>query len=262
MKQLADQIVLITGAGGGFGRELTAQFVRAGSHVILTDLHAAALPRSVEAIPHACGSVLGTVAADLSTPEGCAALVAAAHTITPHIDILVNNAGLGLSGVIGAVPPGQWERLLQVNLLAPMRLTAAVLPAMIARRSGHIVNMASVAGLVGPPGLSAYSASKFGLRGFSQSLHADVRQHNVDVTVVYPFYARTPILQSPQYGTPPGSLPDWLLYEPEFIVASVLDGVRRRKLHVYPGAIPRWIDLVNRVAPWLLPLVVRAPRAS
>lgn len=150
---------------------------------------------------------------------------------------------------------------MQVNLLAPMRLTAALLPAMTARRSGHIVNMASVAGLVGPPGLSAYSASKFGLRGFSESLHADMRQHNVDVTVVYPFYARTPILQSPQYGPSPGSLPDWLLYEPAFVAAAVLDGVRRRKLHVYSGAIPRWIDLLNRVAPWLLPLVVRAPRA-
>lgn len=93
MKQLADQIVLITGAGGGFGRELTEQFLRAGSHVILSDLHAAALPRSAEAIANARGSVLGTIAADLSTPEGCAALVAAVHTITPHIDMLINNAG-------------------------------------------------------------------------------------------------------------------------------------------------------------------------
>jgi len=262
MKQLADQIVMITGAGGGFGRELTAQFLRAGSHVILTNLHADALPRSADAIPHAHGNVLHTIAADLSTPEGCAALVAAVQTITPHIDILVNNAGLGLFGMIGNVPVEQWERLMQVNLLAPMRLAAAFLPTMIARRTGHIVNMASVAGLVGPPGLAAYSASKFGLRGFSESLHADVQQHNVDVTVVYPFYARTPILQSPQYGPSPGSLPDWLLYEPAFVTAAVLDDVRRRKLHVYSGAISRWIDLVNRVAPWLLPLVVRAPRAS
>jgi short-subunit dehydrogenase len=116
-------------------------------------------------------------------------------------------------------------------------------------------------GADGPPGLTAYNASKFGLRGFSEALHADVRQHNIDVIVVYPFYTRTPILQSPQYGSKQASLPDWLLYEPEFVVAAVLDGVRRRKLHVYPGAIPRWIDVLNRLAPWLLPLVVRAPRA-
>ncbi len=107
MKQLADQIVLITGAGGGFGRELTAQFVRAGSHVILTDLHAAALPRSAEAIPHVCGSVLGTVAADLSTPEGCAALVAATHTITPHIDIAGHrSAGYRPESTAQAPPAG------------------------------------------------------------------------------------------------------------------------------------------------------------
>lgn len=206
--------------------------------------------------------MLGTVAADLSTSEGCAALVAEVQAITPQVDMLVNNAGLGLSGVISDVPQAQCERLVHVNLLAPMRLTAAFLPAMIRRRSGHIVNMASVAGLVGPPGLAAYSATKFGLRGFSEALHADVWQHNIDVTVVYPFYARTPILDSPQYGLQQGNLPDWLLYEPAFVVAAVVDGVRRRKLHVYPGAIPRWIDLLNRVAPWLLPRVVRAPRPS
>ena len=117
MKQLAGQIVLITGAGGGFGQELTGQFLHAGSHVILTDLHADALPRSATAIPHARGSVLGTIAADLSTPEGCAALVAGVQAITPSVDILVNNAGLGMSGVISDVPQAQWERLMQVNLL-------------------------------------------------------------------------------------------------------------------------------------------------
>jgi hypothetical protein len=75
----------------------------------LTDLHADALPRSAEAIPQACGSVLGTISADLSTPEGCAALVAAVHGITPRIDILVNNAGLGLGGVVSNVPQAQWN---------------------------------------------------------------------------------------------------------------------------------------------------------
>jgi short-subunit dehydrogenase len=262
MKQLANQIVLITGAGGSFGRELTKQFLRAGSHLILTDVHADALPCAANVLSDARGSVLGTISADLSTPEGCAALAAAVHTLTPHIDMLINNAGLGLSGVISDVPQARWERLMQVNLHAPMRLSAAFLPAMIGRRSGHIVSIASVAGLVGPPGLTAYSASKLGLRGFSESLHADVRQHNVDVSIVYPFYARTPILQSPQYGPRQARLPDWLLYEPEFVAAAVLDGVRRRKLHVYPGVIPHWIDLLNRLAPWLLPLVVRAPRGS
>lgn len=258
-KHLAGLTVLITGAGGGFGQELTRQFLQAGSHVILTDLHTDALPAPAGEMAGAQGTILGHVAADLSTPDGCVQLAETALSLTPHIDILVNNAGLGMAGVISDIPQAQWERLMQVNLLAPMRLTALLLPGMIERRSGHIVHMSSVAGLVGPPGLSAYSASKFGLRGFGEALQADVRPYGIDVTIVYPFYARTPILDSPQYGQSSMALPDWLLYDPDIIVAALVAGVRQRRVHVYPGAIPRWIDLLRRAAPWLLALLTRSP---
>lgn len=264
MKSLAHTIVLITGAGGGFGQELARQFVAAGSHVILSDVRAGMLRQAVAPVADDAqrgllpGKIIGFIEADLASAAGAAALHQQCGRIAPHLDILVNNAGLALSGVISDVPQEAWERLMQVDLLAPMRLTALFLPAMIARRSGHIVNMASVAGLVGVPQLSAYCTAKFGLRGFSEALAADVARYGIDVTAVYPFYARTPILESPQFGSEQPSLPDWILYRPAFIVAELIKGVREQRLHVYPGAIPKAFDLLRRYAPWALPALGRA----
>jgi short-subunit dehydrogenase len=264
VKSLNNTIVLITGAGGGFGQELTRQFVAAGSHVILSDVRAGMLRQAVAALADDAqhgslsGKIIGFIEADLSDAKGAAALHQHCLRITPHLDILVNNAGLALTGVISDVPQAAWERLMQVNLLAPMRLTALFLPDMIARQSGHIVNMASVAGLIGGPQLAVYSAAKFGLRGFSEALAADVARYGIDVTAVYPFYARTPILESPQFGSAQASLPDWILYDPAFVVAEAIKGVRERRLHVYPGAIPRAFDMLRRYAPWALPALGRA----
>lgn len=264
MKSLHASNILITGAGGGFGREMIRQFLIAGGHLILSDRDAAALHRAVEDVAAGLagapppGKILGYVAADLADAAGADELYRGCQSIAPELDMLVNNAGIAYYGSIADVPQEKWERLIQVNLLAPMRLTAKFLPGMIARRRGHIVNVASAAGLVGTPGLSAYCAAKFGLRGFAEATAADVARHGIDVTTIYPFFARTPILQVEQFGASGGvALPERLLYDPAFVVAELIDGVRRRKAHIYPGAIPRQIDLLRRVAPWALELLNR-----
>lgn len=264
MKALDNQVVLITGAGGGFGQEFARQFVAAGSHVILADLRVAMLRPTIAALSDAAqhgevrGKILGFIEADLASAAGAEALYQQCMRITPHLDILVNNAGIGMSGLISDVPQAKWERLMQINLLAPMRLTALFLPAMIARRSGHIVNISSVAGLIGSPFLSAYSAAKFGLRGFSEALATDVGRYGIDVTAVYPFYARTAILQSEQFGLSQQTLPDWVLYEPDFVVREAMRGIRERRLHVYPGAVPKAFDMLRRYAPWAVVPVGKA----
>jgi short-subunit dehydrogenase len=192
--------------------------------------------------------VLGFAAADLGDPAGAAALYAAATKVSPRIDILVNNAGLALYGRIDHVPAGQGERLMQVNLLAPMGLTRLALPQMAARGAGHIVNISSCAGLVGAPGLGAYAASKFGLRGFGEALARDLRGTGVDVTTIYPFFTRTPILDSPQYGVARRrGLPAPVVGDPDRVMAALVRGMRRRQAHVYPGAIARAVDLLRRL---------------
>jgi NAD(P)-dependent dehydrogenase (short-subunit alcohol dehydrogenase family) len=259
MKSLHEKVVLITGAGGGFGQAMIRQFLHAGSHLILSDLHAPTLWRTADAVVSGleapAGKILGCVEADLSSAAGCDTLYQQCRAVAPALDILVNNAGIAFFGPFADVPQEKWERLVQVNLLAPMRLTAKFLPAMIARRSGHIVNVVSVAGLIGAPGLSTYSAAKFGLRGFAEALHAEVRPYGIDVTNIYPFFAQTPILQSERFGPERKPLPDQLLYDPDFVIAELIRGIRRGKLHVLPGVIPRQIDFLRRMTPWAMPLL-------
>jgi len=253
MKQLTDSVVLLTGAAGGFGRSLTRLLLGEGCRLILADLSRAAVVVAADEAARAArgggGRVIGFVEADLSMEAGAEALYRAASAVSPRVDILVNNAGIGLAGRIDEIPQAKWERLMQINLLAPMRLTALFLPQMVARRSGHIVNICSAASLLGAPRLSVYNASKFGLRGFSEALALDVRRHGVDVTAIYPFFSRTPILQSEQFGGGRQlTLPDRLLTDPDQIMATLVQGIKRRRLHVYPDGMARRIRLLRRLA--------------
>lgn len=255
MTDPANKTVLITGAGGGFGQHMVRQFRAAGARMILTDLTDAALDR-IEA--DASGGLVASVVADLATEAGCKAIAEACATLDIVPDILVNNAGIGIAGRIDHVPKDQWETLMQLNLLAPMRLTNHFLPAMVERGSGHIVNISSLAGWVGSPGLSSYCASKFGLRGFGVSLSRDLEGTGVHVTNVYPCFSQTPILDSPQYGyegrlvVPPGMISD-----PADVVANMIEGVRNNKLHVFPDRYSRITYWLLRIAPWLVTMLDR-----
>ena len=152
---------------------------------------------------------------------------------------------------------------MQLNLLAPMRLCARFVPAMVGRGSGHIVNISSLAGWVGSRGLSSYCASKFGLRGFGESLALDLEDTGVHVTNVYPCFSRTPILDSPQYGFAERRVvPDYLVSDPADVVAQIVRGVRRNRLHVFPDRHSRIVHYMVRFVPWLLPVLDRRIHAQ
>ena len=173
-------------------------------------------------------------------------------------DILINNAGIAVAGRLDNVPQQSWETLIQLNLLGPMRLANGFLPAMVERGSGHIVNISSVAGWVGARGMSPYCASKFGLRGFGESLSADLDGTGVSVTNVYPCFSQTPILESPQYGYEETLVvPPRLISNPAHVVAKMIAGIRRGKLHVFPDRYARLTYYLLRFAPWLLPILDR-----
>jgi short-subunit dehydrogenase len=257
MTQLREAVVLITGAAGGFGQELTRQLLMAGSRLILTDLDKATLHQQAEAIwsEVATGEVLACLAVDLSSREGSEALYHQVKALGIPVDILINNAGIGLFGRMDEVPAKKWERLMQVNLMAPMRLSALFAADMIARQKGHIVNISSLAGWSGTAGMAHYAASKFGLRGFSEGLFNEVKSYNVKVTTVYPFFSRTPILQSERYGTlaqERQGFPQHLATDPAKVIRETIQGIVRDKLHVFPDAIAKNAHLLKRYAPGLL----------
>ncbi|MDH3577526.1 MAG: SDR family NAD(P)-dependent oxidoreductase [Gammaproteobacteria bacterium] len=260
MTDPANNTVLITGAGGGLGRHMVRQFRAAGAKLILTDIS----DRALRGVTDDAGDdLVASVAADLATKEGCGAVAGICRSPGVLPDILVNNAGIGVAGRLDHIPRDLWETLMQLNLLAPMRLSSLFLPGMIERGSGHIVNISSLAGWVGSHGLSAYCASKFGLRGFGETLAADLEGTGVHVTNVYPCFSQTAILDSPQYGYEQRrTVPAYLISEPSDVVARIIKGVRREQLHVFPDKHSRRIHLIARFAPWLVPVLNRRMQAE
>ncbi len=257
MTQLREAVVLITGAAGGFGQELTRQLSIAGSRLILTDLDADALHKRVESIQRdvSTGEILACLGVDLSSSEGCQTLYEKVTALGVPVDILINNAGIAAIGLLHEVPQAKWEHLMQINLLTPMRLSALFIPDMIARRKGHIVNISSLAGWVGTAGMVPYCASKFGLRGVSEGLSDELKPYNIKVTGVYPFFSRTPILQSERYGSfaeRNTNLPDYLITDPAEVMRQTIQGIARDRLEVFPDNIARNSSLLKRYFPSLL----------
>jgi short-subunit dehydrogenase len=257
MTRLNQAVVVITGATGGFGQELTRQLLAAGSKLILTDLDETVLREQVAALQGTAttGKILAYLAVDLAEPAGCEILYQQVKALDLPIDILINNAGIGLYGRMDEIPPEKWERLMQVNLLAPMRLSALFVADMIARRQGHIVNISSLAGWSASAGMAHYAASKFGLRGFSEGLFNEVKHYNVYVTAVYPFFSRTPILQAERFGTLAQEfqgLPDRLITDPAKVMQATIQGIVRNRLHVFPDSIAQIFHWLKRYSPELL----------
>lgn len=245
MSYFDGKTVLLTGANGGLGSEMARQLGATSARLVLTDLG----PKPV--VEH--GGVVRYVQADISSREGCEALLGACRDAAPAIDVLINNAGIASVGDFVDVPDEAWERQIDVNLVAPMRLTRRLLPAMIARRSGHVVNVSSVGGHVGMPRTATYAATKWGLRGFGIALRGEVEAHGVCVSTVYPTFTRTPILDADRYGPRArGALPAFLVDRPDAVVRATLAGVARREAHIFPSASARASAALARLSPRLM----------
>ena len=260
MTDPANKTVVVTGAGGGFGRHMVRQFRTAGAKLLLTDVSDSELHGAID---DAGDDLVLSIVADLATEEGCGAIADACTTHNVVPDVLVNNAGIAAAGRLDHVPRDRWETLMQLNLLAPMRLCSLLLPGMIERGSGHVINISSLAGWLGSRGMSSYCAAKFGLRGFGESLARDLEGTGVHVSNVYPSFSRTAILDSPQYGFEQRrGVPAYLVSDPSDVVAKVINGVRRNRLHIFPDRHARMIHYVTRFAPWLVPLLDRRLHAE
>ena len=256
MTNLNGAIVLLTGAAGGFGQTLIKQLLEKNSRLILTDLDSRLLDQITNEMKTAVssGEILACIPADLATEKGIAHLFHTVQQLKVSVDILINNAGIAVYGRHDEVPNERWSLLMQINLLTPMQLCAHFMPQMIVRQKGHIVNIASVAGWIGPRGLASYAASKFGLRGFSEAITDELAPHNVQVTAVYPYFSRTPILDSENFGsfsnrTP---LPESELTNPVDVMRQVIHGIETNQQHVFPDKRARQLQFIKRYFPKLL----------
>lgn len=185
MESINGKIALVTGAGKGIGRAVAVALAREGVHVGLlarTESQLQAVAQELQAL----GVKTAVAAADIADRAAVEAAVARVQQALGPVDILINNAGIGTFAKFLDMDPATWEEIVRVNLFGVYYATRAVLPSMIARQTGDIINVASTAGQRGAAGTSAYSASKFALLGLTESLMQEVRKQNIRVSALTP----------------------------------------------------------------------------
>ncbi|MFD2163621.1 3-ketoacyl-ACP reductase [Paradesertivirga mongoliensis] len=192
MESLEGKNALITGAGKGIGKALSLNLAKEGVNVALLARTASDLQAVADEVEKQ-GVKAVIITADVSDLQSVNSAVESAIASLGTIDILVNNAGIAAFGGFLDLSTEEWERIIKVNVFGPYYTTRAVLPSMIERKAGDIVNISSTAGLRGAAQTSAYSASKFALIGLSESLMQEVRKHNIRVTTLTPSTVATPL---------------------------------------------------------------------
>lgn len=185
MESLKGKKALITGGGKGIGRALAIALAQEGVDIALLGRSAGSLEVVAKEIS-GTGVKTAYATADVSDIQAVNEAVAVLTKELGEPDILINNAGIAAFGGFMELEPAQWEQIIRVNLLGVYYVTRAVLPGMIARKTGDIINISSTAGQRGAPLTSAYSASKFGLLGLTESLMLEVRKHNIRVSALTP----------------------------------------------------------------------------
>jgi len=254
-ERLKDRTVLVTGAASGIGRRLAQDlYWNEKCRLLLVDMNEEELGiLKNELEPDEDGDRVKAFACDIASEESVGKLVGA---VGPRrLDVLVNNAGVAHLGSFEHTAFEDFERVVRVNLLGTARLTKAFLPALLKGGDGFIVNVASMAGLVSAPGMSAYVASKFGVVGFSDALHAELGER-LGIGVVCPTFVRTNIAKKAR-----GKADSFLGVvgsEPAKVSAAIIRTIKERKKLVLVNADAYLFYYLNRFFPSLSETMVSA----
>ena len=190
---LQDKIAVVTGAASGIGRATAQALARAGARVVVADIDAGSGATTVAAL-QAQGLHAQYLHVDMTDPQSIDAFAAAVQAEHGAVDVLVNAAGWGRTAPFIEGSNEFWAKLVALNFVGPMQLARALLPAMIERASGRIVNIASDAGRVGSLGETVYAGAKGGLIAFTKSLAREVARHHINVNCVCPGPTDTPLM--------------------------------------------------------------------
>jgi 3-oxoacyl-[acyl-carrier protein] reductase len=195
MFSLNNKIALVTGASGGIGADIARHFAANGATIILSGTNTEKLNSVLASLPAAKIGTHTIITANLRDPEALAKLAKEAEELHGRIDILVNNAGLTKDGLLMRMKDEDWLDVLEVNLTGAFRLSRAVIKGMMKNRTGRIINIASVVGVMGNAGQTNYVASKAGLIGFSKALAQEVASRGITVNTIAPGFISTPMTE-------------------------------------------------------------------
>ena len=196
MSSLKDQVAIVTGGSSGIGLAICREFLAEGMYVVIAARDQNKLSKALKELKSRTKfkDHLIAIPTDVSNANDVNELVKTTIETWDRIDVLVNDAGIGFWSKIDECKESEWERVLAVNLKGTFLCTKAVLPLMKRQRSGYIFNISSLAGKVGMGGAAAYSASKFGIVGLTQSLLDEVIDHSIRATVICPGFVATPMV--------------------------------------------------------------------
>ena len=231
---MATGTALVTGATSGIGAAFARRLARDGYDLVIVARDSDRLEKTAERLGADHGVRVEAIRADLSTDPGREAVAARLTDPTRPVDLLVNNAGLSLNTPFLRSTPEQETRLLSLNVHAVMRLTLAVLPGMVERRRGEVVNVSSVAGFGAAMPGSTYPASKAWVTNFTESVGLSVSRFGVRVMALCPGYVRTGYQQ--RAGINMSKTPDWMWLDADELVEDALRDLRRGRL----VSVPDW----------------------
>ena len=251
MSKFKDKVIIITGAASGIGRALSEELSRKGAILIMADIHKDGLRQLASTLAVGDGRS-ETAYLDVSRAEEVQALIDKVITEYGRLDYIFNNAGIAIAGEVRDLNIDHWRRIIDVNLWGVIHGASAAYSAMVKQGFGHIINTASLAGLVGSPTMTPYATTKFAVVGLSTSLRAEAEAFGVNVSVVCPGFIQTGIFDAATYiHSSQKDLLAMLPFKPMNVNEAariILRGVARNKaVIVFPfyGRLIWWLQRVH-----------------
>lgn len=242
------RLALITGGSSGIGLALARRLASEGARVWILARRPEALENAVQSLASVNGSKPGMLAADVTDWNSVQAAVQRVIKEAGVPDVLINSAGITHPGYVEEIPLEIYHQVMEVNYFGTVNMVRAVVPGMLDRGTGHIVNVGSIVSYIGSFGYAAYGASKYAVRGFSDVLRLEMKPRGVRVSIVFPPDTDTPQLAYDRKLSPPETLAinsTTGVVSADLVAKEILDGVRRRKYIILPGFENKLVYFLN-----------------